>query len=169
MSDRKNSSINYTHLINESMYYIVKMALKEVQNNGLQGDNHFYINFTTNYEGVKIPGFLKSQYPEEMTIVIQYDFRNLQVFDAYFKVSLSFNGKYYDLIVPFKSITVFADPSESFELEFKQEINDVIEDDKRQNISEDNLYLIDNKGKVSLPKSDNVISLDEFIKSKNPT
>ena len=31
MSDRKNSSINYTYLINESMYYIVKMALKEAQ------------------------------------------------------------------------------------------------------------------------------------------
>ena len=168
MSDRKNSSINYTHLINESMYYIVKMALKEVQQNGLQADNHFYINFTTDYEGVKIPEFLKTQYPEEMTIVIQYNFRNIQVFDAYFGISLSFNGKYYDLVVPFKSITVFADPSEPFELEFKQEINNVM-DDNEQNISEDNLYLIDDKSKVSLPKSDNVISLTDFIKSKNPT
>ena len=168
MSDRKNSSINYTHLINESMYYIIKMALKEVQQNGLQADNHFYINFTTDYEGVKIPEFLKAQYPEEMTIVIQYNFKNLQVFDAYFEVSLSFNGKYYDLVVPFKSITVFADPSESFELEFKQEINNVMEGDKR-NISDDNLYLIDDKSKASITKSDNVISLTDFIKSKNPT
>ena len=60
MSDRKNSSINYTYLINESMYYIVKMALKEAQKNGLQADNHFYINFITDYEGVKIPEFLKT-------------------------------------------------------------------------------------------------------------
>ena len=138
------------------------MALKEVQQNGLQAGNHFYINFTTNYEGVKIPEFLKTQYPEEMTIVIQYNFRNIQVFDAYFGISLSFNGKYHDLVVPFKSITVFADPSEPFELEFKQEINNVM-DDNEQNISEDNLYLIDDKSKVSLPKSDNVISLTDFI------
>ena len=168
MSDRKNSSINYTHLINQSMYYIIRMALKEVQQNGLQADNHFYINFTTDYEGVKIPEFLKAQYTEEMTIVIQYNFKDLQVFDAYFEVSLSFNGKYYDLVVPFKSITVFADPSESFELEFKQEINNVMEGDKR-NMSDDNLYLIDDKSKASITKSDNVISLTDFIKSKNPT
>ncbi len=167
MSDKKKSSIDYSYLINESMYYIIKRALKEVEQNGLQGDNHFYINFTTGYEGVKIPKFLQNQYPEEMTIVIQYNFKNLHVFDDYFEINLSFSGKYYDLAVPFKSISAFADPSESFELEFRQEISDAVEDSMR-NAKSDKLYLIDDENKVASSRSNNVISLEDFIKSKNP-
>ncbi|WP_236870619.1 ClpXP protease specificity-enhancing factor SspB [Candidatus Bandiella numerosa] len=167
MSDSKKSSIDYSYLINESMYYIIKRALKEVEQNGLQGDNHFYINFITGYEGVRIPKFLQNQYLEEMTIVIQYNFKNLHVFDDYFEISLSFSGKYYDLVVPFKSISAFADPSESFELEFRQEVSDVVEDNMR-NTKSDKLYSIDDKNEVVSSKQNNVISLEDFIKSKKP-
>jgi uncharacterized protein len=168
MPDRKKTSIDYSHLINESMYYIIKKALKEVEQNGLQGDNHFYINFISGYEGVKMPKFLQNQYPDEMTIVIQYNFKNLRVFDDYFEISLSFSSKYHDLVVPFKSISAFADPSESFELEFRQEISDVVKDN-RQNAKGDKLYLIDEQNRVTSSKSDNIISLEDFIKSKKPT
>lgn len=160
MSNRENSPINYDDLINESMYYIIKMVLKKVEQNGLQGNHHFYINFIPRSKGVKIPDFLKFQYSEEITIVIQYNFKNLRVYDSYFEVTLSFNSKYYDLAIPFKSITTFADPSESFELEFKQKMSSTIDD---------KLCLIDDQSKPSSSKLSNVISLEDFRKSKKAT
>ena len=42
------------------MYYIIKMALKEVEKNGFTGNNHFYINFSTDFDGVEMPKVLKS-------------------------------------------------------------------------------------------------------------
>ncbi|MSO14314.1 ClpXP protease specificity-enhancing factor SspB [Rickettsiales endosymbiont of Trichoplax sp. H2] len=168
MVDKKNSSINYTHLINESMYYIIKMALKEVEKNGFTGNNHFYINFSTDFEGVEMPKILKAQYPNEITIILQYDFKNLRIFEDHFEVSLSFNNKYSHLSIPYKAITCFADPSESFELEFKQEYtNDVSEHDRL--LENNNLINLDKKDskKENNDKRSNVISLIDYIRSKN--
>ena len=70
--------------------------------------------------------FLHQQYPEEMTIVLQHQFWNLQVNEKYFEVELSFNDKRENLVIPFGAITGFADPSVKFGLQFdekKQQIN----------------------------------------------
>ena len=173
MDDKNNSSINYGHLINESMYYIIKMALKEVEKNGFSGDNHFYINFLTNFEKVEMPKVLKLQYPDEITIVLQYDYKNLIVYDDHFEVSLSFNNRYSHLSIPYKAITCFADPSESFELEFKQEYIDEKMNVTDKILKNDALLDLDNKEDASENtkgqgnKANNVISLAEYIKSKN--
>ena len=41
MVDNKNYSINYAHLINESMYYIIKMASSQIAygNGSIIGEN----------------------------------------------------------------------------------------------------------------------------------
>ena len=54
--------------------------------------------------------FLHQQYPEEMTIVLQHQFWNLQVNEKYFEVELSFNDKRENLVIPFGAVTGFADP-----------------------------------------------------------
>ena len=62
--------------------------------------------------------FLKERFPKEMTIVLQYQFDELVVEDDFFSVLLSFNGRPEKLVVPFKSLISFADPSEEFMLQF---------------------------------------------------
>ena len=108
----------YQNLVQDALLGVVRSILKEVQENGLQGEQHFFITFKTQAGGVKIPAFLKERYPEEMTIVLQHQFDDLLVEDDYFSVLLSFNGRPERLKIPFKSLLTFADPSEQFILQF---------------------------------------------------
>ena len=77
------------------------------------------MTFETNAPGVSIPSFLAEKYPDQMTIVIQYQFRDLTVDPDEFSVVLQFNGQPCQLRVPFAALTSFADPSVKFGLQFK--------------------------------------------------
>lgn len=110
--------IDYQNLIQNALLGVVRDILKQVEENGLNGDNYFYITFQTNTNGVIIPSFLKEKYPTEMTIVLQHQFENLSVSQNGFSVDLSFQGKPQTISIPFKSILVFADPSVNFSLQF---------------------------------------------------
>ena len=110
-------------------------VLQKTAIEGLSEPHHFYITFQTADEGVKIPSFLKERFPNEMTIVLQYQFDELTVEDDFFSVLLSFNGKAEKLVVPFKSILSFADPSQEFILQFmpalmREKKNKLAEQDK---------------------------------------
>ncbi|MFI4987664.1 MAG: ClpXP protease specificity-enhancing factor SspB, partial [Alphaproteobacteria bacterium] len=61
-------------------------------------------------------------YPNEMTIVIQYQFWGLEVDEEAFEVTLSFNKVHERLRVPFAALTGFVDPSERFGLQFKGDV-----------------------------------------------
>lgn len=167
MNDK--SLIDYTLLINESMYHVIKETLKKVSKHGLCGNHHFYITYKTNYKGVEIPTSLKIQYPEEITIVIQHNFKDLAVFDKCFQISLSFSGKYTRLVIPFKAIISFADPSEMFELEFKQELNYHDASCKQGTLDRDQIVPLGNteRGNINDSLLNNVISLEKFRKSTN--
>ena len=111
--------INYDKLINANLLGVVRDALKIVAEQGLPSENHFYITFKTNFKGVKIPKMLQIQYPENMTIVLQHQFSDLTVSESRFSVVLVFGGVPYTLIIPFASITYFADPYAKFGLSFE--------------------------------------------------
>lgn len=113
------SEINYDKLINNNLLGVVRDALKIAADQGLPAENHFYITFKTNFKGVKIPKMLQIQYPENMTIVLQHQFSDLTVSDTKFSVVLVFGGVPYTLIIPFASITYFADPYAKFGLSFE--------------------------------------------------
>lgn len=110
--------INYDKLINANLLGVVRDALKIAAEQGLPGENHFYITFKTNYKGVKIPKMLQIQYPENMTIVLQHQFSDLEVHHNDFSVVLVFGGVPYTLVIPFGAITYFADPFAKFGLSF---------------------------------------------------
>lgn len=114
------SFIDYGKLIDQAMRSIVKEALFIVKKEGLQGDHHFYITFYTDFPGVEISDDLKKEYEEEMTIVLQHQFWDLEIDEEEFSVTLSFNHKKQRLIIPFEAITAFADPSVKFGLQFRQ-------------------------------------------------
>ena len=112
------SEINYDKLIEKSLKQVVVEALKIAENQGLPGENHFYITFKTNHPLTIVPQDLSIQYPETMTIVLQHQYSNLIVSSDSFSVELSFGGKLQLLVIPFDAITYFADPYAKFGLSF---------------------------------------------------
>lgn len=106
--------IRYDILASEALRGIIRTVLQRVQKRGLPGEHHFFINFDTSAPGVILSKRLKEQYPVDMTIVLQYKFWDLLVFDDRFEVKLSFNNVPERLVIPFAAIKSFMDPHVQF-------------------------------------------------------
>ncbi len=100
------------------MRQVVRDALQVVATQGLPGKHHLYITFRTDHPGVALAGDLHARYPTEMTIVLQHEFWGLEVEDDRFSVLLKFGGAPHRLEIPFEAVSVFADPSVEFGLQF---------------------------------------------------
>lgn len=111
--------IRYDLLAQDALRGMVRTVLVDVARNGLPGEHHFFIAFETTAPGVRISNRLREQYPEEMTVVLQHQYWDLEVTETTFCVSLSFNGVPEKLVVPFTSIKGFFDPSVQFGLQFE--------------------------------------------------
>jgi len=114
-----DSLIDYEALAQEAMRNVVRSVLIETAAKGLPGDHHFYISFDTLAPGVILSKRLREKYAEEMTIVLQHRFWDLIIDDVRFEVKLTFDGIPERLVVPFKSIRVFFDPSVRYGLQFE--------------------------------------------------
>ncbi|MSO70658.1 MAG: hypothetical protein EXQ88_01345 [Alphaproteobacteria bacterium] len=113
MSDDR---LDYETFVAEALQGVVRRALTLVTRRGLPGQHHFYITFNTNAPGIRLPKSLRAQFPEQMTIVLQHQFHDLNVDEQGFAVSLSFNGKLERLAIPFAAVAAFVDPSVEFGL-----------------------------------------------------
>jgi hypothetical protein len=111
--------IRYDLLTQQALRGVVREVLADTAKKGLTGDHHFYISFNTRADGVRISQRLLAQYPEEMTIILQHQFWELNVTDEAFEIGLSFGGVPEKLTVPFASINGFFDPSVQFGLQFE--------------------------------------------------
>ena len=146
--------IKYQEILNKNLLKVFIEILKEIEKNGLLGSNHLYITFQTNNPKTKIPVWLKKKYPNTMTIVIQHEYYNLSVNKDNFSIGLSFENKKANLIIAFKSILSFADPSANFGLNYDfNQINNKLEKNKKY-ISRNDL------------KSKNTSNVIEFTKFK---
>lgn len=110
--------IRYDILAQNALRGVVRTVMAEAAKKGLAGDHHFKISFDTNAAGVKLSPRLRAQYPQEMTIVLQHQFWDLEVGEEAFEVGLSFSGVPERLRVPFEAINGFFDPSVEFGLQF---------------------------------------------------
>lgn len=113
-----HDQIRYDILVQDALRNVIRKVLSEVAKAGLPGDHHFFITFFTNAPGVKISSRLKERYPEQMTIVLQHQFWDLNVSDNGFEVSLSFGDVPERLVIPFSAVQVFYDPTAAFEAAF---------------------------------------------------
>ncbi|NIA68569.1 hypothetical protein HBA54_08195 [Pelagibius litoralis] len=113
--------LRYDRMVEDALRSVVRRALVYVSEQGLPGNHHFYITFRTEHAGVDIPKALKERYPGEMTIVLQHQFWGLEISEKQFAVTLSFADVPHRLVVPFDSVTAFADPSVRFGLQFDVE------------------------------------------------
>ena len=120
---QKLIGINYQKILKKNMLNVLKDILKEISKNGLTNNNLIYITFLTNHKEVELPKWLKDKYPNDITIVIQYEYYNLVVDKNSFSLNLSFNNKRSNLIVGFDSVISFADPSANFGLKIKDNKN----------------------------------------------
>jgi len=120
MAPKKDDEIlRYDRMVERALRGVVRDAVNEVIADGLSGEHHFYITFLTDHPGVKIPDYLRERYPGEMTIVLQYQFYDLEVDEKMMAVTLSFNNVPERLEIPLPAITIFADPSVNFALQFQ--------------------------------------------------
>ncbi len=119
MSENDNGTIQYDELVQDALRGVIRTLLKQVETSGLPGPHHFYIAFQTRHPGVEMPDDLRQRYPDEMTIVLQHRFWDLKVHDDRFEVGLSFNRQPAHLVIPFRAIVGFVDPSSQFALQFQ--------------------------------------------------
>jgi hypothetical protein len=112
--------IRYDILVQAALRGMVRDVLAEIaKNKALPGEHHFFITFDTTAERARLSDRLRTQYPEEMTVVLQHQFWDLKVGDDGFEVGLSFGGVPERVVVPFEAIKAFADPSVQFTLQFE--------------------------------------------------
>lgn len=110
--------IRYDILAQEALRGVMRKVLAEVARTGLPGNHHFFITFLTGAPGVRVSSRLRERYPEQMTIVVQFQYWDLKVTDTGFEIGLSFSDVPEKLEIPFSAVRGFYDPSVNFELEF---------------------------------------------------
>ncbi len=142
--------IDYQKYLNKNMVNVLKDILLHIKNIGLSNNSHLYITFQTNHKSVEIPKWLFDKYPNEMTIVIQYEFYNLIVNENFFQIDLSFNNIQTNLKIGYEAIISFADPSANFGLILKKTKKENFERKIKKNMSQDD---------------DNIINFNEFKKN----
>ena len=125
--DAPDSLIPYDTIVQEALRAVVGRVLGEIAQGGseLPGAHHFYITFKTHAPGVSIPVHLRERFPDEMTIVLQNKFWNLNVREDGFSVGLSFNQIPAELDIPYAAITQFVDPAVDFGLQFQANMPDI--------------------------------------------
>lgn len=125
--DTPDSLIPYDTIVQEALRAVVGRVLGEIEQGGseLPGAHHFYITFKTQAPGVSIPISLRDRFPDEMTIVLQNKFWDLNVREDGFSVGLSFNQIPAELDIPYAAITQFVDPAVDFGLQFQATVADM--------------------------------------------
>lgn len=147
MAEKRVDTIEYPRWVQQALVQVVRRALDLVVEQGLPGEHHYYITFETTSPGVVLAKTLQERYPEEMTVILQHDYRDLDVDDRGFAVTLRFSGVPYRLVVPYTSIRAFYDPSVQFGLRFDAELFDIVAEEPEQH-----------------PGGENVVSFDRFRK-----
>lgn len=164
MADTPSQDLmRYDLMAQEALKGVVRKSLEIAGKEGLPGEHHFYISFRTDAPGVQISDRLKEQYPEEITIVLQHQFWDLDASEKGFSVNLSFNKVPERLVVPFSALLGFFDPSVQFGLQFAQG-EDAAADEELEPAQEPGTE--DAESPAPGEAGGDVVSLDAFRKNK---
>lgn len=151
--------IGYEALSQAAMRGVVREAIRQAASNGTPpGDHHFYVTFRSKAPGVKMPDHLIERFPEEMTIVIQHQFWDLEVHEGHFEIVLKFSGVPQHLSIPFAALTRFVDPAVNFGVSFEKsgEEAEIVAPAPEQSAEEATASATGSAG------ADTVVSLDAF-------
>jgi hypothetical protein len=168
--------IGYQALTDAALRGVVRDALRRIEKQGLIGSHHFYLTFKTKFRGVDIPEFLREQYPDEMTIILQHQFWGLKITEDRFEVTLTFKKLPATLVIPFAALTAFFDPGVQFGLQFRGPDGDAksgmmqmtpplpAPEQNREKTSEATKIPEPAGEKPTAPQAGEVVSLDSFRK-----
>ena len=112
--------LRYDRMVETALRGVVREAIARVAGFGLPGGHSLYITFRSDFPGVEMPDWLKAQYPEAMTIVLEHQFWDLAADEETFGVTLSFKGRRQRVVVPYAALSAFHDPGVQFGLRFDQ-------------------------------------------------
>jgi uncharacterized protein len=163
MSDSTpDSLIPYDEIVQEALRAVVGRVLGSVERGGgtLPGNHHFYITFKTGAPGVSIPRHLTERFPDEMTIVLQNKFWDLNVAEDGFSVGLTFSQIPAKLQIPFSAITAFVDPAVDFGLQFQAMVPDEEEPTPHDPAGNDGAERGDDGGVAPKDDGSNVVTVD---------
>jgi hypothetical protein len=157
--------IDYGNMMHDAMRGLIKRLLQDIASTGkLPGDHHFFITFDTMHLEVEIADWLSDRYPDEMTIIVQHWFDNLEVTDDGFSITLNFGDNPEPLYIPFMALRTFVDPSVEFGLRFEQ-LEDETSDLNATALPVVEAPMHENAEPSDKPKTDGqVVSLDSFRK-----
>ena len=145
-----------------AMRGLIQDVLRDVAENGLPGDHHFFITFRTEHSGVDIADWLRARYPEEMTVVVQHWFEDLVVDDDTLSITLNFGDQPERLCIPYDAIQTFVDPSVEFGLRFESQEED---DDEVEDEDAAEATMLSEVEDADAPQGDaEIVSLDSFRK-----
>jgi hypothetical protein len=150
--------IDYGNLMHRAMRGLIQDVLNDVAKNGLPGEHHFFITFDTMHPDVEIADWLSDRYPDEMTVVMQHWFDNLEVTNEGFSVTLNFGDSPEPLYIPYDSIRTFVDPSVEFGLRFETQDDDEDDDETAETETASKLETKEDTGAAE------IVSLDSFRK-----
>lgn len=151
----------YEQMVDKALHGVVRDLLHKVLLSGLNGEQHFYITFLTEHPEVRVPDYLKRQYPEEITIVLQHQFENLSISKKHFTVDLYFDDKLETVTVPFSAIISFLDPAVNWGLNFEPVVQDFSKTSTPDGKKESGA---DKKTQLKKEEKGVVVSLDSFRK-----
>ena len=125
ISDSPDDIYKYADRVQVALLDMVRSVMREAASQGLAGGHHFFITYFTHSDGVVISDKLRVQHPEEITIVLQNQYEDLEIEEDAFHVTLSFNDTPERLTVPFAAMSKFYDPSVAFGLIFDVDAPDI--------------------------------------------
>jgi hypothetical protein len=153
-------SIDYGNLMHRAMRGLIQEVLSDVAERGLPGQHHFFITFDTMHPDVEMADWLSDRYPEEMTVVMQHWFDNLEVTDEGFAVTLNFGDNPEPLYIPYDAIRTFVDPSVEFGLRFETQDGG---DDDEVDVAPTPVETTETESQTRA-KNAEIVSLDKFRK-----
>ncbi|MEM6741667.1 MAG: ClpXP protease specificity-enhancing factor SspB [Pseudomonadota bacterium] len=148
--------IDYGKLMHDAMRGLIRQVLADVAADGLPGEHHFFVTFDTNHAEAGLADWLRARYPDEMTIVIQHWFEDLEVREDGFSITLNFGDNPERLDIPFDALRTFVDPSVEFGLRFESQ-------EDEEDADEDAPMAEDVEAEAEKPDAE-VVSLDSFRK-----
>jgi uncharacterized protein len=154
--------IDYGNLMHTAMRGLIKTVLQDVAENGLPGAHHFFITFDTTHPDAELADWLTDRYPDEMTVVMQHWYDNLEIGENGFSVTLNFGDAPEPLYIPFDAIKTFVDPSVEFGLRF--ESSEESEDDAQEYPVAINTDHAKETAEDAARSDAEIVSLDSFRK-----
>ena len=108
----------YHRLMRTCLTKAIAGSIEWVAEHGVPTDSKgIHVTFDVHAEDVEMPDYLKEQFPEGMTIILQHQYENLKCGEHGFTVTLVFDGIQTDIVVAWASIKSYVDEASEFAID----------------------------------------------------